>query len=88
MNGYLVVFSGVMDDLPIGLVADEAAADRLALELREEFKKDEFKSPILSGVLKTLGLDTSTFINIAVAKFVNGKLHDKNVLYDESDLDV
>ena len=85
MNGFLVVYRGQCDDVPVRLFATRSEASKLARELVEYYKgsdvdgsclgtEDDPHHPDVERSLAALSLDVGTFCCISVTEFRDGQL--------------
>lgn len=76
MKGFLVVYMTGMDDLPVGLFADRASAERLARQLPacgEEWDETTRRShPALDRALAYRHIEGCQFHGILVVEFADG----------------
>lgn len=75
MNGFLVVFMGDMDDVPVKLFDQRDEAEAYARGLGEFYaREDEDHHDDVTRSLEVMGRDMGTYQGVAVAGFRHGEM--------------
>lgn len=82
MNGFVVLFMGDCDDIPVAVLDNRDEAESLAKEIGEAEADDGQHHERVEKSLRVMSRDMGTFVGVAVATFVGGVMAAYDLVYD------